>query len=72
MSYQTEIRACVAKTATDVLPEQVFVGVDAASQSVTIKWQTSKLLTDEQRTTIAAKVQTLLPAAYKAFRVSVG
>jgi hypothetical protein len=72
MSYQTEIRACVAKIATDVLPEQVYVGVDTASQSVTIKWQTSKLLTEAQRTAVAAKVQTLLPAAYRAFQINVG
>ena len=72
MSYQTEIRACVSKIAPDVLPEQVYVGVDTASQSVAIKWQTSKLLTPEQRTTLAAKVQALLPAAYGAFHIGIG
>jgi hypothetical protein len=72
MSYQTEIRACVAKIATDVLPEQVYVAIDTASQSVTIKWQTSKLLTDEQRVAIEAKVQALLPAAYRTFPLKIG
>lgn len=72
MSYQTEIRACVAKLATDVLPEQVYVAVDTASHSVTIKWQTSKLLTEEQRAAITPKVQALLPAAYRAFALSIG
>ena len=67
MSYQSEIRVCVAKIATDVSPEQVFVAVDTASQSVTIKWQTSKLLTDDQRAAISAKVRALLPAPYRAF-----
>jgi hypothetical protein len=72
MSYQTEIRACVSKIAPDVLPEQVYVGVDKASQSVAIKWQTSTLLNHQQRNTLAAKVQALLPAAFGAFHINIG
>jgi len=71
MSYLTAIRELISKMAPDVLPEQVYVGVDAPSKLVSLKWQTSMLLTSEQRVTIAARAQALLPASLRAYRVSV-
>jgi hypothetical protein len=71
MTYVKAIRELVGRAAIDVLPEQVFVKVDEAGRSVSITWRNSRLLSEEERSALAAKAHALLPAGMKAFQVSV-